>query len=332
MRTRTLGPFQVSAIGLGCMNISMGYGPVSAEAAQALLAAALDTGYTFLDTAEIYGNGESEKLIGKVLAKRRNQFTLATKAGIYGSAAGMQFDGRPQTLRNSCENSLRRLQTDVIDLYYLHRRDPQVPLAESIGAMARLAEEGKVRCIGLSEISAAQLREAHAEHPITAVQSEYSLWTRTPEARMLQACAEMDIAFVPFSPLGRAFLADAAADVTQLAENDLRATIARPRFTPENFAHNAKLLAKYRKLAEQAGCTPAQLALGWLLARETPQLIPIPGTRSQDHMRENAAAADLSLAPDIIVALDELINETTVHGTRYTEDRMQASDAEQDRA
>ena len=329
---RSIGPFEVSAIGLGCMNMVGGYGPLDPARAEALLVGALEAGYTFFDTAEIYGNGESERIIGKALAKRRDEFVLATKAGIHGNTGGgMRFDGRPEAIRNSCEGSLRRLKTEVIDLYYLHRRDPEVPLAESVGEMARLVEGGKVRCLGLSEVSTAQLREAHSVHPITAVQSEYSLWSRTPEAQMLDACAEMDIAFVPFSPLGRAFLADGAEDVTQLAENDLRATIARPRFEPENFKHNRALLPKYRELAKQAGCTPAQLALAWLLAREAPRLIPIPGTRSIAHMQENAAAAEVALAPDLVAALDELINESSIRGPRYTEDRMQASDAERDR-
>jgi aryl-alcohol dehydrogenase-like predicted oxidoreductase len=279
MQQRQLGPLQVGAIGLGCMNFSHAYGaPPPAEQGERVLLAALDAGVTMLDTAALYGFGANEDLIGRVLSKQRNQFTLASKGGM----AGVQFedgikrviDGRPLAIRKNCEDSLRRLRTDVIDLYYLHRWDKKVPVEDSVGAISDLVRAGKVRAIGLSEVSAATLRKAHAVHPISAVQTEYSLWTRNPEIAVLEACRELGATFVAFSPLARGFLSDALHDVSTLDAKDIRRVM--PRFSPENYAANLKLLPPYKDLAREAGCTPAQLALAWLL-HKAPYVIPHSG-------------------------------------------------------
>ena len=331
MQYRKLGPFTVSAIGIGCMNVSSGYGPGPGEdEAGRLLNGALDTGYTFLDTAAMYGMGHNEKLIGKYLSRRRSEYTLASKCGIFRNDAGVPAtDGRPEVLLRTCDDSLRRLNTDVIDLYYLHRIDANVPVEESVGALSRMVEAGKVRTIGLSEISSASLRRAHAVHPVTAVQSEYSLWTRTPERKMLSTCEELGIAFVPFSPLGRQFLTGRCGDVTTVPEDDIRATIARPRFEPEAFARNSRLLVPYAAIAGRVGCSMAQLALAWLLARGD-YIVPIPGTKHVDYMVENAGAGDLRLDPETVAELDALINEDTVEGARYTAAVMAKVDSERD--
>lgn len=330
MHTRPLGPFTVSAIGLGCMNISAGYGPADDDASRQLLAAALDHGYTFFDTASMYGTGHSESLIGESIGHRRDEFVLASKAGIAKNADGKRaIDGRPEVIRATCEESLRRLRTDVIDLYYLHRVDPKVPIEDSVGALADLVADGKIRTIGLSECSTATLHRAHAVHPVTAVQSEYSLWTRTPERRMLDACRELGVAFVSFAPLARAFLTGKARDVTRLTADDVRQTNARPRFEPDNFAKNERLLEPYAAIAERVGCSMAQLALAWVLARGE-HVVPIPGTKHMEYMIENAGAADIKLAPDVVDELDRLINESTVAGRRYTDALIASIDSERD--
>jgi len=326
MQQRKLGPFTVSAIGLGCMNIAFGYGECSDEEAGELLNASLDAGYTFLDTAELYGAGRSESLMAQYLHSRRNEYTLATKCGL--SANGMK--GSPEEIRKSCEGSLQRLKTDVIDLYYLHRADPKVPIEESVGEMGRLVDEGKVQTIGLSEVSTENLKRAHKERAITALQSEYSLWSRTPERGILNACRELGVTFVPFSPLGRQFLTGESPDVSALPEDDLRCTIARPRFEPDAFEKNAKLLKRFGEIADANGCSKAQLALAWLLNIEEGALIPIPGTRNPDHARDNAGAASVSLDAPTLTELNELINESTVIGDRYTADRMASADSEKD--
>jgi len=231
MKNRTIGSLSVSELGLGCMNMSMGYGKADDAESDRLLNQALDVGYTFLDTAQVYGSGHNEELIGKALEGRRSEYILATKCGL--SRDGI--NGDPDGIMQSCENSLKRLRTDVIDLYYLHRVDPKIPIEESTGALAKLVEQGKVREIGLSEVCSDNLRRAHKVHPVAALQSEYSLWSRTPERGILSVCDELKVAMVPFSPLGRAFLTGAASDVTELVDGDLRTTIARPRFEPEAF-------------------------------------------------------------------------------------------------
>ncbi len=331
MKTRILGPFSVSAIGLGCMNLSHAYGtPPGAEAAEALLLSALDQGVTLFDTAALYGFGANETLVGRVLKPHRHQITLCSKGGM----AGVSFpdgvkrviDGRPEAIRRNCEDSLQRLQTDVIDLYYLHRWDKRVPIEDSVGAVSRLVEEGKVRALGLSEVSAATLRRAHAVHPVTAVQSEYSLWTREPEIAVLQACRELGAAFVAFSPVARAFLTGALRDVAKLDAKDIRRSM--PRFEPANYAANLALLPAYEALADEAGCTPAQLALAWLLTRGD-HLIPIPGTASLAHLREDLDADAVTLQPALLSRLDALINQRTVQGGRYSAQSQSEVDTEQ---
>ena len=326
MKNRKIGSLSVSPTGLGCMNLSFGYGSVDEETAERVLLEALDAGITFFDTAFVYGSGHNETLIGKVMPPHRKRFVLASKCGM--SRDGI--DGRPATIRKQCETSLKRLQTDVIDLYYLHRMDKQVPIEESVGAMGDLVKEGKVRELGLSEISCESLKRAQSEQSIAAVQSEYSLWSRTPEHGMLELCCSTGVTFVPFSPLGRGFLAGSARAVTELEEDDLRCTIARPRFEPEAFAANEKLLGEFGKLAEKHGCTMAQLALAWLLMSQQQSMVPIPGTRNIQHMKDNASSANVILSSEAVAELDNLINESTVQGTRYTSERMTDTDSERD--
>lgn len=330
MPQRQLGPFQVGAIGLGCMSLSHAYGqPPAAELGERLLLAALDGGVTLFDTAALYGFGANETLVGRVLKPHRRRFTLASKGGLAGvqTEEGMKrvIDGRPESIRRNCEDSLRRLQTDVIDLYYLHRWDKRVPVEESVGAMADLVRAGKVRALGLSEVSAATLRRAHAVHPIAAVQNEYSLWTRNPEIAMLDACRELGATFVAFSPVARGFLCDALHDVTALDAKDIRRHM--PRFAPANYAANLMLLPAYRDLAGEAGCTPAQLALAWLL-HKAPHIIPIPGTTRVDHLQENLGAAGVKLQAALMQRLEALINQNTVAGDRYSEQSNREVDTE----
>ena len=319
MQTRQLGPFNVSAIGLGCMNLSHAYGaPVSRQQGERVLLAALDAGVTFFDTAALYGFGANETLLGEVLKPHRHKFTLASKCGMQGVDRGdgtkvRVIDGRPATIRQTCEDALRRLQTEVIDLYYLHRWDKQVPIEESVGALGDLVRAGKIRTIGLSEVSATTLRKAHAEHPITAVQTEYSLWTRNPEIAVLAACRELGVTFVPFSPVARGFLCG-PLDIAALDAKDIRRTM--PRFAPENHAANQKLLPAYNALAAEAGCSPSQLALAWLLHKGD-DLIPIPGTTSVEHLLDDLGAVNVKLSADLMARVEDLINERTVVGDRY---------------
>jgi aryl-alcohol dehydrogenase-like predicted oxidoreductase len=331
MHTRQLGPFTVTAIGLGCMNLSHAYGsPPSPEQGRQVVHAALDAGVTLFDTAALYGFGANESLVGPVLKPHRREITLCSKGGMAGVTGedGLTrrvIDGRPEAIRRNCEDSLRRLQTDVIDLYYLHRWDKKVPIEESVGALARLVEQGKVRTIGLSEVSAGTIRKAHAVHPLAAVQTEYSLWTRNPEIAVLDACRALGIAFVAFSPVGRGFLCDALHDVGTLDAKDIRKSM--PRFSPENYARNLQLLPAYKALAREAGCTPAQLALAWLL-HKGPDIIPIPGTTSVEHLREDLAAADVKLSQELLARLEALINQDTVAGNRYSEQSNREVDTE----
>ena len=323
MQTRRIGQFEVSAIGLGCMSLSHAYGapPPRAQAEQVLLGA-LDAGYTFFDTAAVYGLGHNETLVGEVLSPHRNKFVLASKCGIT-DATGTQrgIDGRPETIKALCEVSLKRLKTDVIDLYYLHRMDRQVPIEDSVGALAELVAEGKIRAIGLSEVSATTLRKAHAVHPIAALQTEYSPWTRNPEIAVLDACRDLGVAFVAFSPVGRGFLAGGVTDAAKLEEGDFRRGM--PRFQGEAFQANLALYRNFEALARDAGCTTAQLCLAWLLQKDE-IIVPIPGTTNPDHMREDAAAAGVTLSDAVMARLDQLVNGDTVTGSRYAP-AMQAS-------
>ncbi|MDD3838698.1 MAG: aldo/keto reductase [Phenylobacterium sp.] len=314
MDKRRVGPFEVSAIGLGCMSLSHAYGapPPRAQAEEVLLGA-LDAGYTFFDTAAVYGMGHNETLVGEVLGPHRSKIVLASKCGLT-VGDKRELNGRPEVLKATCEDSLRRLKTDVIDLYYLHRWDKRVPIEESVGGLAELVREGKIRSIGLSEVSAATLRRAHAVHHIAALQTEYSPWTRNPEVAVLDACRELGVTFVAFSPVARGFLAGGVRDLSQLDPSDIRANM--PRFQGENFAANLKLLVRFEALATSAGCTPAQLCLAWLLQRD-PSIVPIPGTTSPAHMRENAAAAGVRLSEEVMAKVDELVNPQTVAGPRY---------------
>ncbi len=323
MKTRKIGPFDVSAIGLGCMSLSHSYGPPPpAEYGRDLLHRALDIGYTFLDTASVYGIGGNETLIGEALRERRSEFTLASKCGLGPNAEGKrELNGRPEAIKWSCEQSLKRLQTDVIDLFYLHRLDRNVPIEDSAGALGDLVREGKVRTIGLSEVSADTLRRAHAEFPITALQTEYSLWTRNPEVAVLDACRELGIAFVAFSPVARGFLTDAPLSPDTFGEGDFRSGM--PRFRGEAWDANRILLEGFKAVAGRVGCTAAQLSLAWVLAQGT-HIVPIPGTSKISHLEENAEADQIELSPEVMEELQILINPTTVTGPRYSP-AMQAS-------
>ena len=315
------------------MNLSHAYGaPVSAEQGERVLLAALDAGVTLFDTAALYGFGANETLVGRVMKPHRHRFTLASKCGMQGVDVNGDgklvrvIDGRPATLRQTCEDSLRRLQTDVIDLYYLHRWDKKVPIEDSMGALSDLVREGKVRTLGLSEVSASTIRKAHAVHPITAVQTEYSLWSRNAEIAVLDVCQEIGAAFVAFSPVARGFLCDTLHDVATLEPKDIRRGM--PRFAPEAYAANLQLLPAYKAMAAEAGCTPAQLALAWLL-HKAPHIIPIPGTTRVDHLQEDLAAADVVLDAGLLARLDALINQHTVTGPRYSAQSASEVDTEE---
>ena len=321
MEKRKLGQFEVSAIGLGCMSLSHAYGPPPPrEQAERVLKGALDAGYTFFDTAAVYGLGHNETLVGEVLGDRRKEFVLASKCGL-SIGDRRELNGRPEVLKATCELSLKLLKTDVIDLYYLYRWDKRVPIEESVGALAELKAEGKIRAIGLSEVGADALRRAHATHPITALQTEYSPWTRNPEIAVLDACKDLGVTFVAFSPVGRGFLAGGVKDTTRLAESDFR--LAMPRFQGEAFAANLKMLDAFAGIAAEAGCTPAQLCLAWLM-RKDPTIVSIPGTTSPEHMVENAGAASVSLSDEIMARVEATVNAETVSGPRYAP-AMQAS-------
>ncbi|MDD2544743.1 MAG: aldo/keto reductase [Burkholderiaceae bacterium] len=324
MPQRALGPFSVSAIGLGCMNLDHGYGPaVSAGQGAQLVQAALDAGVDFFDTAALYGFGANETRLAPLLKPHRHRITLASKCGMQGVDRGdgtrvREINGRPDVLRQTCEDSLRRLQTDVIDLYYLHRWDPRVPIEDSVGALGELVRRGLIRSVGLSEVSAPTLRRAHAEFPITALQSEYSLWTRNPEIAVLDTCRELGVAFVPFSPLGRGFLGGALPSVESLGTlgpTDMRRTL--PRFDPAgNYPRNLRLLDALRALGAELGATPAQLALAWLLHKD-PGFVPIPGTTRVDHLQDCLGALRLQLSPEAMDRLDALFPPEAIQGNRY---------------
>lgn len=326
MKNRIIGEHPVSSIGLGCMNLSHAYGtPVSSEQAQAIILRALDLGVTHFDTATLYGFGANETLLGQFLSPFREQIFLASKCGLAGVEGKRVLDGRPEVIKAQCDASLKRLNTDRIDLYYLHRRDKKVPIEDSVGALADLVHAGKVRYIGLSEVSVATLEAAHAIHPITAVQNEYSLWTRNPELGMLRSCQKTGTALVAFSPLGRGFLANALNSTTGLTNNDIRKPM--PRFNTPHWQHNVNLLRDFVALAQEAQCTPAQLALGWLLAQGE-HVLPIPGTTQLTHLVENCTVMNMAIDGSILQRANQLINQNTVSGDRYPEATLQEIDSE----
>jgi aryl-alcohol dehydrogenase-like predicted oxidoreductase len=298
------------------MNLSHAYDvPPPPEVARKLLPRALELGVTQFDTAALYGFGANEELVGDVLSPHRARITLVSKGGMNGDTGRRVIDGRPAAIIAGCEQSLRRLRADVIDLYYLHRWDKRVPIEESMGAMAELVRTGKVRTLGLSEVSAQTLRRAHAVHPIAAVQSEYSLWTRNPEIGVLEACRELGARFVAFSPIARGWLSGKLRDVDHFVAKDLRR--AMPRFQAPYFEANRPLLDEHVVIAQELGCTPAQLALAWVLARE-PDIIPLTGTRSIEHLEENLEADTLRLSASTVARLDELFEPSRIAGHRYS--------------
>ncbi len=325
MRTRTLGRqgLVVSEQGLGCMGMSYAYGPADEAESEATLLRALELGITFFDTAEIYGPWTNEKLVGRVLGPVRDRVVIATKFGFRVSAAGgpWPFDSSPANVRRTCEASLERLGTDYVDLLYQHRVDPQVPIEDTVGEMAELVREGKVRFLGLSEASAETIRRAHAVHPITAVQTEYSLWSRDPEGGVLATCRELAIGFVAYSPLGRGFLTGTIESPEQLDPNDWRRR--NPRFEGENFGKNRELTAPVRALAARKGCTAAQLALSWVLSRGR-DIVPIPGTKRRRWLDENVGAAAVTLSAGELAELDAALPRGAAAGSRYPEAMMQA--------
>lgn len=324
MKTRQIAHRSVSAIGLGCMNLHHGYGKQASQAeADALLHHALDLGVDFFDTAALYGFGSNEDAVGQALAPHRARIFLASKCGMQGVNGVRVLDGRPATLKATCEDSLRRLRTEHIDLYYLHRWDKTVPIEDSVGALADLVREGKIGAIGLSEVSSATLRRAHAVHPVAALQSEYSLWSRDPERGVLQTCRELDVAFVAFSPLARGFLGG-LRELTQLAASDIRASM--PRFTPAAYAANLQLADAATAIAREAGCSLPQLALAWLL--RDPIISVIPGTTSAAHLAENLAANGVSLSETQLARLDTVFAPSRVQGERYNPASMAEIDQE----
>ncbi|HEY0126069.1 MAG TPA: aldo/keto reductase [Blastococcus sp.] len=315
--TRTLGRdgLSVSALGLGCMGMSQMYGAADRQESIATVHRALDLGVTFLDTSDVYGEGHNEELVGQAIAGRRDEVQLATKFSLrHDTGGGMTIDGRPENVRACAEASLRRLRVDVIDLYYQHRVDPEVPIEDTVGAMAELVQQGKVRHLGLSEASAASIRRAVAVHPITALQSEWSLWTRDLEEEVLAVAREHGIGVVPFSPLGRGFLTGAITSPADFAEDDWRRT--HPRFTGDAFAANLRLVDAVRELAAGKGATPGQLALAWVLAQGE-DVVPIPGTKRRNYLEENVAAAAVELTADDLARLDAIAPPGVAVGGRY---------------
>lgn len=327
MNLRKLGPFDVTAIGYGCMNLSHAYGPPQPrDAAERMLRRALELGVTHFDTAALYGFGANEQLVGEVLGRRPADVIVASKCGLFGRDGKRVIDGRPGAIRDICEQSLRNLRTECIDLYYLHRWDRAVPVEDSVGALADLVRAGKIRHIGLSEVGASTLRRAHAVHPIAAVQSEYSLWTRNPEIAVLEECQRIGATLVAFSPLGRGFLAGRVRQVRELVEGDIRRGM--PRFQSPNFEENSEKLAPLAGIAATAGCSLAQLALAWVLSRG-PHVVVIPGTTQPDHLEENCGANDVRLDPATVSRLDNLWLPGAVAGERYPPATQVENDTEQ---
>jgi aryl-alcohol dehydrogenase-like predicted oxidoreductase len=320
MKQRTLGQNgpAVSSVGLGCMSMSQAYGATDDQESMRAIQRALDLGVTFFDTAAVYGEGHNERLVGRGLGARRADIVLATKCGLVPAVPGpgIDADGSPSAITSSCDASLRRLGTDVIDLFYLHRVDPEVPIEESVGAMASLVHAGKVRHLGLSEAAPATIRRAHKVHPIAALQSAYSLWFRQPENDLLPVCRELGITFVPFSPLGRGFLSGAVKNTEALAADDVRRRL--PRFQGENLGHNLTLVTRLETVAARKQCSPAQLALAWLLAKGN-DIVPIPGTKRVKYVEENTAAADVNLTAADVADLEATFTPDAAAGNRYNE-------------
>jgi aryl-alcohol dehydrogenase-like predicted oxidoreductase len=324
---RSIARRLVNPVGLGCMSLSWAYGvPPGEDYALELLNRALDLGYDHLDTANIYGLGHNEGLVGKALKSRRDEFFLATKLGIVVEGRSRGIDCSPEAIRSNIDGSLQRLQTDRVDLYYMHRFDPKVPVAEMAGAMGELIAAGKIGSYGVSEWSAAHIREAHAVTPMAAVQTEYSLWTRNPEIAVLDTCRELGITFVAFSPVGRGVLANGVRDVDALPEKDLRRTM--PRFNAENWPVNLALIDAFNAIAAREGVTPAQLSLAWVLAQGE-HVVAIPGTANQDHLAENIDRQDWVMSPALAAELGALINRQTVAGPRYGKAIQAAIDTEE---
>ena len=324
MQTRKLGEgLVVSALGLGCMGMSGVYGAADEQAATDTIHQAIDLGVTFLDTADAYGKGHNEILIGKAIADRRDRVIIATKFGLSDVSQGgytVPVNGRPEYVRSACEASLQRLGVETIDLYYQHRVDPHTPIEETIGAMAELVKEGKVRFLGLSEASSATIRRAHAVHPIAALQSEYSLWSRDVEAEILPTCRELQIGFVPWSPLGRGFLTGQVKTFDDLDANDWRRV--SPRFQGENFGRNLDLVAQVQEMANAKNCTPAQLAIAWLL-QQGDDIVPIPGTKRVSYLLDNLGALDVKLTIAELDRIDTILPKGAASGDRYPASMMQ---------
>ena len=323
MKKRTIANQQVSAIGLGCMGMSEFYGRRDDEASVKVMHQALDAGINFFDSADMYGVGHNEILISRVLRERRDEVFIATKFGNMRRVdnAYLGVNGKPEYVRSACDASLQRLNVDVIDLYYQHRVDPNVPIEETVGAMAELVQAGKVRYLGLSEAAPQTIRRAAAVHPIAALQTEYSLWSRDPEDEILATCRELGITFVAYSPLGRGFLTGQFKSPSDFAPDDWRSR--SPRFQGENFAKNIALVSEIEAMAQSKGVTPAQLALAWVLAQGE-DIIPIPGTKREKYLRENLGALDITLTSNDLARLDEIIPPGAAAGTRYPEASMQA--------